>query len=158
MWQSWHVSLHGPNYPPHHVTHKGWFHTNNRFMGRWTHAVHAHLESPCKKFILGHIEWSPSVGLWLSRQWLLHRVSLWMIGDCVPDPRNRFRDCLKLGLPDPWTSTYGTICAHILVTNWRSNICQKLPQPSNNIISSNWLTAECNNDHIRAKAITEIII
>jgi hypothetical protein len=35
-----------------------------------------HLESFCSKFMMGHIKWSPTVGLWLSRRWLLHRVCL----------------------------------------------------------------------------------
>jgi hypothetical protein len=70
-----------------------------------------HSESHCSKFMMGHIEWSPAVGLWLNRWWLLHRVCLWMIGVGVPDPRKMIRDCLKLNLPNPQTSTHGTICA-----------------------------------------------
>ncbi len=60
-----------------------------------------HLEFFCSNFMMGHIKWSPTVGLWLSCRWLLHRVCLWMIGDGIPDPRNMIRDCLKLNLPDP---------------------------------------------------------
>jgi hypothetical protein len=60
-----------------------------------------------------------------------------MIGDGVPDPRNMFRDCLKLGLPDPWTSTYGTMCAHIIITNQEIKRLSKTALPSCDNISSN---------------------
>ena len=81
-----------------------------------------------------------------------------MIGDGVPDPRNMFRDCLKLGLPDPRTSTYGTICAHIIVTDQEiKRLSKTAPTLRRQHLQQLIETAECNNDHIRAKAITEII-
>ena len=67
--------------------------------------------------MMGHIEWSPEIGIWLSRRWLLQRVEAWMQGVGIPDPRNMFRSCARLHLPDPRTSTYGTICPQILVAN-----------------------------------------
>jgi hypothetical protein len=74
-----------------------------------------HSEVHISKFMMGHIEWSPTTGKWLSRQWLLHRVRRWMLGQGCPDPHNMIRDCLKLSIPDPQTSTYGTICTQIMV-------------------------------------------
>jgi hypothetical protein len=77
---------------------------------------YTHSETFCSKFMMGHIEWSPTVGLWISH-WLLHRVCLWMIGDDKPDPWNMIRDCFKLNLPDPRSSTNGSICAQVIVTD-----------------------------------------
>ncbi len=70
-----------------------------------------HSEVHVSKFMMGHIEWSPTIGIWLSRQWLLHRVRCWMLGQGSPDPCNMIRDCLRLNIPNTRTSTYGTICA-----------------------------------------------
>jgi hypothetical protein len=91
----------------------------------------------CSKFTMGHIKWSPTVGLWLSRQWLLHRVLLWMIGDDLPDPRNMIRDCLKLNLPDPWTLTYGLYAHRLLSLTRRSSACQRMPLPLDDSICIN---------------------
>jgi hypothetical protein len=33
-----------------------------------------HLENKISKYMMGCIEWSPTIGIWLSRHWLLHRV------------------------------------------------------------------------------------
>jgi hypothetical protein len=60
-----------------------------------------HSEVHVSKFMMGHIEWSPTIGIWLSRRWLLHRVRRWILGQGSPDPRNMIRDCLKLNIPDP---------------------------------------------------------
>jgi hypothetical protein len=74
-----------------------------------------HSEVHISKFIMGHIEWSPTIGIWLSQRWLLHRVRCWMLGRSSPDPHNMIRDCLKLNISDPQTSTYETICTQIMV-------------------------------------------
>jgi hypothetical protein len=73
-------------------------------------------ENHCSKFMMGHIEWSPVIGIWLNRRWLLHSVCLWMIGTGCPDTRNMFRECYRLHLPDPRTSTHGAVCTQIMVT------------------------------------------
>jgi hypothetical protein len=68
------------------------------------------------------------------------------------------RDCLKLNLPNPRTSTYGTICAQIIMTD------REIKRLSMNAPTLRWQhlhqlieTAEHNNDHIQARAITEIM-
>ncbi len=33
-----------------------------------------HLENKINKYMMGHIKGSPTIGIWLSRWWLLHRV------------------------------------------------------------------------------------
>jgi hypothetical protein len=117
-----------------------------------------HLESFCSKFMMGHIEWSPTVGLWLSCRWLLHRVCLWMIGDGIPDPQNMIRDCLKLNLPDPWTSTYGAIFAQIIFTDQEiKRLSKDAPALREQHLHQLIETTKSNNDHVRAKAITEMM-
>ncbi len=74
-----------------------------------------HSKVHISKFMIRLIEWSPTIGIWFSRQWLLHRVRRWMLGQGSPNPRNMIRDCLKMNIVDPRTSTYGTICAQIMV-------------------------------------------
>jgi hypothetical protein len=45
-----------------------------------------HLEVHCSKYMMGHIEWSPKIGIWLNQRWLLHQVRLWMLGTGTTDP------------------------------------------------------------------------
>ncbi len=33
-----------------------------------------HSENKISKYMMGHIKWSPFIGIWLSLQWLLHRL------------------------------------------------------------------------------------
>jgi hypothetical protein len=73
------------------------------------------LEKKISKFMMGHIKWSLTIGIWLSRWWLLQRVHLWMQGQGIPDPCNMFCYCHKMNLPDQRTSMYGSICAQIMV-------------------------------------------
>ena len=60
-----------------------------------------HSENEVSKFMMRHIEWSPTIGIWLSRRWLLKRVQQWMQGTGTPDPRNMFQDCHRMNIPDP---------------------------------------------------------
>ena len=53
-----------------------------------------HSESNCTNYKSCDIEWSPEVGFWLSRRWLLERVRNYVLGKGSPDPQNLIRDCL----------------------------------------------------------------
>jgi hypothetical protein len=66
--------------------------------------------------MMSHIECCPVIGIWLNRCWLLHHVRLWMLGTGCPDPCNMFQECFRLHIPDPHVSTYGSVCAQIMVT------------------------------------------
>ena len=72
-----------------------------------------HLENKISKFMMGHIKWSPTIGIWPSCQWLLQRVCLWMQEQGILDPRNMFCDCHKMNLPNPHTLMYGLICTKL---------------------------------------------
>jgi hypothetical protein len=58
-----------------------------------------HSENEVSKFMMGHVEWSSTIGIWFSRWWLLKRVQQWMEGFGPPDPRNMFRDCHRKKTP-----------------------------------------------------------
>jgi hypothetical protein len=60
-----------------------------------------HSEMNWIKFKTCHINWSPEVGFWLSRHWLLAWVKVYIMGLGPPNPRNLIRDCLHLNLFDP---------------------------------------------------------
>jgi hypothetical protein len=74
-----------------------------------------HSEVHCSKYMTGHIEWSPEIGIWLNQRWLLHQVRLWMLGTGTTVPQNMFWSCYRMHDPDPWTATYGAICACVCV-------------------------------------------
>ena len=76
-----------------------------------------HSEKEVSKFLMGHIEWSPTIGTWLSQRWLLKWIRKWIEVHGVPDPRNMFQESLRLNIPDPRSMNYKTLCTHILVAN-----------------------------------------
>ena len=117
-----------------------------------------HSENFCSSFFMGHIEWSPTIGILLSRQWLLHWVRTWMMGTGSPDPRNMFRDCFRMGITDPRTSTYGSICTQILACGQEIALLSKdAPALRQQHLLELIATAEKKEDSVRAKAIMEII-
>jgi hypothetical protein len=117
-----------------------------------------HLENKISKYMMGHIEWSLTIGIWLSLWWLLHRVQLLMHGQGAPDPRNMIRDCYKMNLPDPCTSTYGSICAQIIVAD---NEIRRLAKDAPALCQQHLLdlieAVERNDDNVCAKTIMEIL-
>ena len=117
-----------------------------------------HSENEVSKFMMGHIEWSPKIGIWLSRRWLLKRVQKWMQGAGPPDPRNMFRDCYRMNIPDPRTSTYEAICAQILITNSElARLSKDAPALRQQHLKDLIEEAEGNQEMERAQAITDIL-
>ncbi len=68
-----------------------------------------HSETNCTKFKSCHIEWSPKVGFWLSRWWLLAQVKVYVMGLAPPDPCNLIRDCLHSHLFDPRSVSHSNV-------------------------------------------------
>jgi hypothetical protein len=109
-------------------------------------------------FMMGHIEWSPTIGIWLSRRSLLHRVRCWMLGQGSPDPHNMIRDCLKLNISDPRKSTYGTICAQIMVCDLKVKTLSKdAPALCQQHLLDIILSVEDSGDSNRTKEILKIL-
>jgi hypothetical protein len=117
-----------------------------------------HSEVHVSKFMMGHIEWSPTIGIWLGRRWLLHRVRCWMLGQSSPDPHNMIRDCLKLNISDPQTSTYGTICTQIMVCNLEvKKLSKDAPALRRQHLLDMISSVEDSGDSNRAKEILKIL-
>jgi hypothetical protein len=68
-----------------------------------------HSKMNCTKFKTCHIKWSPEVGFWLSRRWLLARVKVYVMGLGPPDSCNLIRDCLRSHLFDPRCISYSDV-------------------------------------------------
>jgi hypothetical protein len=78
-----------------------------------------HSEVECTKFKTCHIEWSPEVGFWLSRRWLLARVKVFVMGLGPPDPRNLIRDCLRAHICNPRYVSHSDVMIQIEVAHRR---------------------------------------
>ncbi len=98
-----------------------------------------HSEVNCTKFKMRHIEWSPEVGFWLSRHWLLAPVKVYVMGLGPPNPHNLIRDCLRLHLFDPKCVSYSNVMIHTKITHHKLLEMPKMPQ---NYIASIFLTSK----------------
>jgi hypothetical protein len=76
-----------------------------------------HSEGNANKFKSCHIEWSPEVGFWLARWWLLTHAKTYVTGLGTPDPCNLIHDCLRSYLFDPRTISYSNVMIHIEITH-----------------------------------------
>ncbi len=75
-----------------------------------------HSKINCTKFKSCHIEWSPEVGFWLARRWLLARGKMYVTGLGTLDPWNLIRDCLRSHLFDPRSVSYSNVMIQIEIT------------------------------------------
>jgi hypothetical protein len=81
-----------------------------------------------------------------------------MIEDSILDPCNMIRDCFKLILLDPRTSTYGTKCAQIMVTDQEiKQLLKDAPALRQQRLFDLVESPEKNNDLVHAKAIMELL-
>ncbi len=77
-----------------------------------------------------------------------------MLGSGTPNPRNMFRECLRQHLPDPRTSTNGSIIAQIMVTNQETKrLLKDAPALRRQHLLDLVTDAEQRDDMQRAKAI-----
>ncbi len=76
-----------------------------------------HLEVNCTKFKTCHIEWSPEVGFWLSRWWLLAQVKVFVMGLGPPDPCNLIKDCLRTHMFDPRHISHSDVLIQIEIAH-----------------------------------------
>ncbi len=69
-----------------------------------------------------------------------------------------FCDCIRMNLPDPRTSMYGTICAQIMVTEQKiKRLSKDAPALRRWHLLELIENAEKNDDSLQAKAIVEIL-
>ena len=71
-------------------------------------------ENQCNSFKDDRIEWSPKVGMWLMRGWMVGRVDQFLKGK-VPDPLNLYWDCQKNGISDPRRMTWDELNAEVAI-------------------------------------------
>jgi hypothetical protein len=79
-----------------------------------------------------------------------------MLRTGCPDPCNMFQECFRLHIPDPHISTYGSVCAQIMVTEQE---IKRLSKDAPTLCRQHLLDliedAERHDDTTRAKAILE---
>ncbi len=86
-----------------------------------------HSEVNCTKFKMCHFKWSPEVGFWLSRRWLLARVKVFVMGLGPPDPRNLIRDCLRAHMFDPRHVSHSDVLIQIEIAHHKLAELAKMP-------------------------------
>ncbi len=81
-----------------------------------------------------------------------------MLGTGTPDPRNMFRSCYRMHVPDPWTATYGAICTQILVTKQEiQRLSKDAPALQQQHLHDHIANAEQNDEPARAKALLNML-
>ena len=117
-----------------------------------------HSEDNATKFKSCQIEWSPEVGFWLARRWLLARVKTYVTGLGTPDPRNLIRDCLRSHLFDPRTVSYSDVMIHIKITHKKlSELAKDAPALRRQHLLDLRLAADNRGDTARSSIILEIL-
>ncbi len=87
-----------------------------------------HSKANCTKFKSCHIEWSPEVGFWLARHWLLVRIKMYLPGIGTPDPCNLIRDCMRSCLFDPRCVSHSDVMIQIEIAHQKlSELAKNAP-------------------------------
>ncbi len=117
-----------------------------------------HLESSCTIFKSCDIEWSPVIGLWLSRRWLLARVRRFVLGQGPPDPCNLIQDCLRSHLFDPRLISHSEVMIHIHITQHQSlRLAKDAPTIRQKHLLDLQKAADEKRDSARSAMIPEIL-
>ena len=114
-------------------------------------------ENNCHQYHQNHIEWSPIVGVWLKRHWLLNRVQRYLDGK-VPDPRNLYRDCRKKGIVDPREITQdGLDVEHCVCDKQLDDLAKKAPALRKKHLKDRHKRAVQKGDSEKASAIVTML-
>ena len=117
-----------------------------------------HSETNCTNYKSCDIEWSPEVGFWLSRRWLLERVRKYVLGKGSPDPRNLIRECLRSHLFDPRLISHSEVMIHIQITQHQLyRLAKDAPKLRRTHLMDLKTAAEEKGDTARAAVILEIL-
>jgi hypothetical protein len=117
-----------------------------------------HSESNCTKLKSCDIEWSPEIGFWLSRRWLLARVQKFVLGQGPPDPCNLIRDCLRSHLFDPRLISHSKIMIHLQITQHQLlQVAKDAPTLRQEHLLDLQKAAEEKGDSARSAVILEIL-
>jgi len=114
-------------------------------------------EANCRTYKQCHIEWSPEVGAWMRRRWLLARVKKFLEGK-IRDPRNLFRDCRKHSIKDPRFITREELNAEFHLTQQKlDDYAKKAPKLRRQHLKDLHRKAVARGDEDRAKIILRIL-
>jgi hypothetical protein len=117
-----------------------------------------HLEVECTKFKTCHIEWSPEVGFWLSRRWLLAWVKVFVMGLGPVDPCNLIRDCFCAHLCNPRYISHSHVMIQIKVAHRRlSELAKDAPALCRQHLLDLQKAADEQRDSVRSGIILEIL-
>ncbi len=117
-----------------------------------------HSETNCTKFKSCQIKWSPEVGFWLSRRWLLARVKVYVMGLGPPDPQNLIRDCLRSYLFDPRSVSHSNVMIQIEIAHCKlSELAKDAPALRCQHLLDIRKSAEDWGDSSRSAIMLEII-
>ena len=117
-----------------------------------------HAETNCTKFKSCQIEWSPKVGFWLSRWWLLAWVKVYVMGLGPPNPRNLIRDCLCSHIFDPRSVSHSGVMIQIEIAHCKlSELAKDAPALRRQHLLNIQKSAEDWGDSICSAIILEIL-
>ena len=128
----------------------------NRWDGELTDYMRAS-EKRCNQYRQCHIEWSPIVGSWLRRRWLLNRVRRYLDGN-VKDARNLIRACLRRRIPDPRNITRDVLDAETWAcTRMLERLKHEAPEHRAQHLSNLVEKAEAKGDSNKVRILKAII-
>jgi hypothetical protein len=117
-----------------------------------------HSKDNATKFKSCQIEWSPEVGFWLARWWLLARVKTYVTELGTPDPHNLICDCLRSHLFDPRTVSYSDVMIHIENTHRKlSDLAKDAPTLCCQHLLDLCKAADDRGDAARSSIILELL-
>ena len=117
-----------------------------------------HSETNCTEFKLYQIKWSPKVGFWLSRWWLLARVKVYVMGLGLPNHQNLIRDCLRSHLFDPRSVSHSNVMIQIEIAHYKlSELAKDAPAICPQHLLDIQKSAEDRGDSSCSAIILEII-
>lgn len=114
-------------------------------------------ENKCNTYKSNHIPYSPEVGEWITRRWLLGRIRRYLQGK-VPDPRNLYRQCRRHRLPDPREITEEDLNIEIFLCYRKiEELKPKAPKLRRDHLNARLKEAKEENDLERVLAIQAIL-
>jgi hypothetical protein len=138
--------------------------SNNNFlylMNKWDSKLISfklHLEVNCTKFKTCHVKWSPEVGFWLSRWWLLAQVKVFVMGLGPPDPCNLIRGCLRAHMFNPRHVSHSDVLIQIEIAHHKlSKLAKDAPALQRQHLLDIQKAAEDQGDSNRSAIILEIL-
>ena len=118
-------------------------------------------ENKCRTFKQGHMEWSPTIRMWLARRWVLARVQKFRARKkawCMCRVKNLQRACRRQGLKMPHNITDAELDLHVKICRQTlTSLSEQAPYLRQCHLIRRRKKALADGDEDRAKDILEII-